>query len=298
MTSRHLCPQQAVRQSANKAYKQNIQVEGDYVSKRMTSRERNCGERQQFLASMLNARGVPTPAICHDSIEQCLRMPHIRGVSGHDFFSRKLRAMCAAPSRAARMLILKQVLTPIIALHRIEASSSGLEVFDAWRRIRPRIAALAWQCEADQMLLREAVAELNERTSPGLDAVACQRGLIIVHGDLHPGQLIQDEAGTIWLLDLDDLSAGRPESDLGNLAAHMASHPITQLQHPASDFSLYAEQLGDAYERSGGWCIDIELMHLYGALALLRRALKLWLRDKRREQLERLVGAALQTLPN
>jgi aminoglycoside phosphotransferase (APT) family kinase protein len=95
-----------------------------------------------------------------------------------------------------------------------------------------------------------------------------------VHGDFHAGQLIMDSAGRVWLLDLEDLATGAPESDLGNFAAHLATRPETRRGPIQQGFEHWLGHTLEAYRSIGG-VGHSGLAHSHGRIALIRRALKL-----------------------
>ena len=65
------------------------------------------------------------------------------------------------------------------------------------------------------------LARLADRFAAEADAV-CTRSGFVVHGDLHEGQLIVDDTGTVTgLLDVDDVAAGDPVDDFATLVAHL-----------------------------------------------------------------------------
>jgi hypothetical protein len=133
-----------------------------------------------------------------------------------------------------------QVLKPV---HRMP--QQGLARFDPFLRIRPRLnRAPPWvQGVAHQLMARDAAMAWAQTA--------------VIHGDFHPGQVICDAEGRLWLVDLDDLALAPPEADLGNLAAWMAT------QDPAPPPLVLPPQA------------DLDLAAHFRDIALLRRALKL-----------------------
>jgi thiamine kinase-like enzyme len=89
----------------------------------------------------------------------------------------------------------------------------------------------------------------------------------VVHGDFHPGQVIKDGGGKVWLLDLDDMALGPAEVDLGNLAAWMATQELGNLKDQIAQATatvLMASSREDA-----------ALARHFCTIAVVRRALKL-----------------------
>lgn len=147
-------------------------------------------------------------------------------------------------------------LRPLAQLHLCHLD--GLSLAEPLRRIRPRNALLT------SSVLADALSRLAE--SP-------PRGTTLLHGDFHLGQLIRDDAGQVWMVDLDDLCLGPPEADLANLIANLA----TQSRLPGN-FSSRLAQCRSGITRVwtclGLSCREPVLDH-HLALALIRRHLKL-----------------------
>jgi aminoglycoside phosphotransferase (APT) family kinase protein len=98
----------------------------------------------------------------------------------------------------------------------------------------------------------------------------------VIHGDFHPGQTLRDGAGTVWLVDLDDLALAPPEADFGNLAAWMATQSpqgLTRGDPTTALKSALRHILPQA--RLGMADVSPDLALHFGRIALLRRALKL-----------------------
>jgi len=195
----------------------------------------------------LRARDVPTPQAEFDARDQTLVFRLIEGTAGLTVIQDR------------RALALADLLRPLLALHRVTLNGPG--PFDPAAKILPRLTPddPAVMREDLQTLLR-AVPELPNAT--------------LVHGDFHAGQLIMDPSGTVWLLDLDDLATGAPESDLGNFAAHLATRPETRCGPIVQGFEYWLGHTLDAYCRIGG-VAQTALARSHGRVALIRRALKL-----------------------
>lgn len=149
------------------------------------------------------------------------------------------------------------MIATLLALRRM--SEDGLTRFDPFLRITNRLsdAPPSVQRHAQQLIARDRA----------LDWPASG----VVHGDFHPGQVIQDQQGKVWLIDLDDLALAPIEADLGNLAGWMAT------QHPAPLSQRLTECEAQVQELCGqlGENPDTGLMAHFASIAVLRRALKM-----------------------
>ena len=175
-------------------------------------------------------------------------------------------------------LIDETALLPLLAPLRAIGRTDGpdLPAHDPFAKIVPRLGA-------------EAPRWLSDR-------IARLRGMasgqaVVVHGDFHCGQLIRDEAGRVWVIDLEDMARGPVEADLGNFAAHLATRPETRRGDLATGVRVWSDRVRDAWDRLGEAC-EPALFRRHVDIALTRRALKL--RDDRGEP-EML--AALESLP-
>ncbi len=176
--------------------------------------------------------GVPTPAVLGRNGPRSLAFARIEA-SG-------------PPTRAGMVAALQ-------ALHRMPPV--GLARFDPFLRIRPRLGGAP-------AYIRVLVAALEAR-----DAALCWPAATVIHGDFHPGQVMRDGSGKVWLLDLDDLALAPPEADLGNLSAWLATRSEGDLDRQAK------VALAEVLALSPG--ADPGLTAHFQAIALVRRALKL-----------------------
>ncbi|MCK4304797.1 MAG: phosphotransferase [Candidatus Eisenbacteria sp.] len=147
-----------------------------------------------------------------------------------------------------------------LGLHDARAESSVV----AGARERIEAAALP---AAVKRRFRAAHARLAEGLVPvGSNATALHRH--IVHRDLHPQQVILLE-GRIGLLDLDEVSVGEAELDVGNLVAHLILEDLQWL-----GVAGLAPFLTRAFLRPymAHLSLERERMALYLASALLRLA--------------------------
>lgn len=190
---------------------------------------------QSARAAMLRSRaaraaGVQTPAVLAQADAQTLHFARImpQGQASVPQMLRALGGLWAMPD-------------------------IGLARFDPFLRIRPRLPnAPAWTVD----MLGRLQAQ---------DRALSWRADRALHGDFHPGQVLRDAAGMVWLIDLDDMALGPPEADLGNLAAWMATQsPGDLVEGPAVAQVLALAPLADA-----------SLVAHFCAIALMRRALKL-----------------------
>jgi Phosphotransferase enzyme family len=130
-----------------------------------------------------------------------------------------------------------------------------LERFDPFARIVPRLPPAPPEIGLLVKHLQTMDAALEWHASNA------------VHGDFHPGQVIRDRDGMVWLLDLDDLALGPAEADLGNLAAWMATQEPGRLKDQA------AQAIAAVLAASG--TADAAMVAHFCDIALVRRALKL-----------------------
>ncbi|MEZ5659925.1 MAG: phosphotransferase [Burkholderiaceae bacterium] len=184
----------------------------------------------------------------------------------HDLRFERIAGRAPTPAEMmASPTVLERAMALLAQLHRLApATMPDLPVFDPLLRIRPRLAARGetWM----SAVLAAAGPPTGHRGDPG----------VVVHGDLHAGQFLLDDSGSLWLLDLDDLAHGSPESDLGNFAAHLATAAGVPGRGHREPFEATLALVCDAYARqSPDVGIDRCRLGAYARLALLRRALKL-----------------------
>lgn len=160
------------------------------------------------------------------------------------------------------------LLGTVAGLHACKVS--GLRPFDPFLRIRPRLAL------ATSPLIRAVLDE------------PVPQGAATLHGDLHAGQFIRDPEGTIWIVDLDDLSLGPPEADLANFAAHLS----TSL---SGGIAYWSSRVRTAWRGLSRPC-DERTFRRYLRFALVRRHLKL--REAGRPDFETEVVAYLRESSN
>lgn len=183
---------------------------------------------------------TPQPEYCPD--RNTLIFPAIDGTSGVTLVN---------------SIALSEVLAPLRALRR--ADLPGLPAYDPFAKIAPRLKP-----DAPRWLI-DRIARLRSLDLGGGG---------VVHGDFHCGQLIRDGEGDVWVLDLEDMSQGPVEADLGNFAAHLATRPETRRKELAAGVRLWTGWVRDAWIRLGEPC-DAALLRRHVDIALTRRALKL-----------------------
>lgn len=83
--------------------------------------------------------------------------------------------------------------------------------------------------------LADRLASLSERFRTALPAVR-ERSGAVVHGDLHEGQLVIADDGTVTgLLDVDDVGTGDPVDDLATIVGHLRFRASISRDGPAGD---------------------------------------------------------------
>ncbi|MEW5794829.1 MAG: aminoglycoside phosphotransferase family protein [Candidatus Zixiibacteriota bacterium] len=101
------------------------------------------------------------------------------------------------------------------------------------------------------------------------DLPAAPQGL--VHGDLHPGQILLGEPSEpVTLLDFDRTCRGDSVFDIGNFIAHLH---LASLQEKKIDVQTTAAKFQAAYESASGRTIDPRLRQFWVATALLQLAI-------------------------
>jgi hypothetical protein len=251
------------------------------------------GPRLASRSQLLSARGVRTPQARYDASAQELVYPRIRGIPGREIL-RRAGGQASASHLAACLL-------PLVRLHGVGPAGLDLQPLDPWRRIDPRLLELqAAEGSDEARALCRAALRARRSIERHLVAIGAQRdgaGQVLVHGDYHIGQLVfAGLEGEPWLLDLDDLALAARESDLGNFAAHLAT-----VEDCAGDtldtFRGLTSLLCSLYERLARHRVSPDTVEAYGAIALLRRALKRRERGARTAVVLDLLSAAERLAP-
>ncbi len=171
----------------------------------------------------------------------------------------------------------QSLLHPLAKLHAVDPKSLRLPPLNPWRRIGPRIARLR-QSRPPESDWHEKVTAIRKACEAALVSSIAASGDLpqrTVHGDYHLRQVLYDkEDQRIWLLDLDDLASGLPESDLGNFTAHLITSGLFSPRPSAALYFQVARRVQHAYETETKIALRKGLLDCYGAVALLRRALK------------------------
>ncbi|MGL5010462.1 MAG: phosphotransferase family protein [Paracoccaceae bacterium] len=176
--------------------------------------------------------GVPTPAVLGEEGPRALWFERIKGQ--------------VAPT-------LGEMIRAVTLLNALP--TNGLARLDPFLRIQPRIALATPR-------IRQLIDDMR-----ALDAALQWPANAVVHGDFHPRQVMRDEEGRVWLVDLDDLALAPHEADLGNLAAWLAT------QTPGDLNDLAAHAVGRVLDLAQA--ADPMMMRHFFEIALVRRALKL-----------------------
>ena len=179
---------------------------------------------------------------------------------------------------AGRSAIIATVCEAIASLHRAPLTVFRLSPFDPFEKIDPRLdpdasAALANLPEPMREYIQAFAASLKEACNQ--DRVAdCDT--YAIHGDFHLGQLIAGMgAATFAIVDFDDMARGEREADVGNCIAHITTSRSLYRGHMLRGFLGLTCAFTSAYEHAGGERLSAHKIKRYGAIALLRRALKL-----------------------
>ena len=97
--------------------------------------------------------------------------------------------------------------------------------------------------------LRARLQRLEAAFEAALPAVDARSG-VVIHGDLHEGQLVIDEDGRIsGLLDIDDLGVGDPLDDLATLVAHTRFRALVA-GAAGGRIRAYSERLRSAFAKT------------------------------------------------
>jgi len=216
---------------------------------------------------------TPNPYLDTDSME--LVMPWIEGIGArarlcHGRLYRGYADWSDVPASELSLLV-----APLVVLHGAEVVQMELDTFDPWRRIHPRIAHPG--CSNNQELMNEIASVIPVLKQDGAMLAESQPAAYVpVHGDYHVGQLLFDlPLGLPWLLDLDDIARGHRESDIGNFAAHCATTTDMGFLGVLNDFTMLSSALHACYADISGINLNVGWINFYGAVAMLRRALKL-----------------------
>jgi len=249
---------------------ESVQRRGDEVHKRVADVNEDDIRILLRRTQRLVAAGLRTPSVRYESAHELLIFPWIDGTPGRSALREQLGQ--PLPDGACVPLSFMDAVFRILAgLHGAAGGELGLQPLDPWRRIDPRLRAQKGRWLYEARLLRVSLAATLATVSAGTQALP-----VPVHGDFHVGQLVFDATdGGAWLLDLDDLAVGAAESDVANFAAHVVTSDDLHQGDVFGAFAVLVRRLAARYERFASRPCDEDLLRLYGAAALLRRALKL-----------------------
>lgn len=151
--------------------------------------------------------GVPVPEVLATAPEAGLVV--LAELAGTTLRERIKSDLPAWPSAEATSALLER----IHALGDLGPSARGSRIADARGHARLLQTLLPH--------LTPVLDAVSARFAAEATAVAARSG-VVVHGDLHEGQLIVDDSGAITgLLDIDDLGAGDPVDDVATLLGHL-----------------------------------------------------------------------------
>lgn len=246
-----------------------VRIVGDLVVKpcRTASGSAALVERTRLLQS----RGLKTPPVRLSRSGRSLCFHRIDGETAQVHL---LEAAAGKGVNAILAPVLKRCLEPVAALHASNAVWAAR--YQPFRLIDPRMEMMAGhgRCTNEEKTLATSIRTGLSRIVPPIPVRNC-----VLHGDLHPGQIILERAPLTgaWLIDLDDMCCGDPEADLGNLVAHLLTSGVFDKPVLSSSMNAVMQMVCSAYERNASLQADKQLVAIYGLTALLRRALKLML---------------------
>lgn len=121
---------------------------------------------------------------------------------------------------------------------------------------------------------RRAVGQLCPALAAAADRMASRiaggigcrpdRQIATIHGDFYAKQVLIGREEMIGLIDFDESTAGDPEADLGNFAAHLAWH-VESGRFRADRAEVAAAELIDAYAAIEPGVLDRDLLRHYTA---------------------------------
>lgn len=227
------------------------------------------------LSAELFRQGVLTPPCRLD--RSALLMTRVPGVTLRQRLAELASDDAGQPSMAAIAREIGDALGPVVRLHRASAAGLDLALAQPLKKVWSRLdAAATTQVDVDDDFMAKATA-LAHKFEARLEADMPPRQFSagLVHGDLHAGQFVFDEGGNAWLLDLDDVAIGPPELDIANIAAHAVTSLDIFYGQVELGFIYLTSHLAAHYERAGGDALDPDVIRVFGASCLLRRAMKL-----------------------
>lgn len=247
-----------------------VQRVGSRARKYLGARSPEFGIEIAWRSKLLAAAGVRTPVGAYDSSTHELTFQWIAGTSGRDIAHRCFSTPKANRAPVAKTDLLRALLVPLARLHRVDGRPLRLQAVDAWRRIRPRLVAGPSRDTtfAHARRVRDRLKAIGSDLCTDIERVP-------IHADYHVGQLLlETPSAEPWLLDMDDVASGPREYDLGGFSAHLATDGLLN-DDVQETFRKIERLVRTGYEDITGVCVDAQLTNYYGAVSLLRRALKL-----------------------
>lgn len=186
-------------------------------------------------------------------------------VDGTSLNSPKSASLLTPDARRAAAFGLVDAMT---AVHRVDLEETGLTSLASHKPYAPR-QLRRWAGQWDQTKTREAPA-LEALTGRLRAAVPEQSETVLVHGDLHLGNIIVDEStGTVnAVVDWELTTLGDPMADIGSLLAYWPTADAANL--PGFDAALAegfptADELADRYlEKTGRSRDALNYWHVLG----------------------------------
>lgn len=174
-------------------------------------------------------------------------------------------------------------------LHAAGAPQMNLPKFDPFRHIDKRLAG------HDSLIIAPGLRGIASALRRELDSgQPPSTGPCVTHGDFHCGQMIMDSvSGDWWLIDLDDMALGYPESDIANFCAHLATSRSISALGALDFYNAAVEAALGSYSRP----VNRGRLNFFAAAAFLRRALKLAQRGCTEELALSVISAARRIFP-
>ncbi len=160
------------------------------------------------------------------------------------------------------------VLRPLAHLHTALPEGLDLPALDVSRRIIPRLAKPGLSLPKDTAALIDALC--------GSARFLSAAPIVTAHGDFHLRQLIRPKGREDFILvDLDDLTLGPAEADIGNCLAHLSTTEPLDGAGITDMINDLIPQFIAGYAASAQRVLDSDRVRLYASIALIRRGLKL-----------------------
>jgi aminoglycoside phosphotransferase (APT) family kinase protein len=237
---------------------------GDWAVKINPGRPPGWPENLVNRSRILRNHGIRTPRAYPGPTDKSVQFAWLDAQTGAEYLDSLFGRF--DPSHPSVHSLLTRLVRQVRQLHRIPTGSIRCGQLDPTRRIMPRLSI-----HSDTGQYHKLVSDCTQVIGDLDDA----RHHVVVHGDLHIGQFLVEPNGQIWFIDFDDLAAGPIESDLANFCAHLSSRDITGDEYPLCAWIHWSEMITAIYQRETGYMPDPSCMQAFGALAMLRRGLKL-----------------------